>query len=335
MQATRAFLRKARAGDRFDREKASEPTQRDLSNYVYQTVDDLLDFITLDRAKQLQTELWMAGSFERNKARKTVMKTARNWVDEVLLYDAPLFYARKLEVTQQEKDILESLLAEWTAFDDHVDVAEAVNRVNAMATFDAAANFLYSKLGFPEIDFNLRNPQIIERLEQRSTHYIDFFVRNIEDTKETILAHFIENGQGPVNQEFMDALKETIGPGRPVRDRAGNIVGWTRGNPVTDYAAKRFAWTECGVIQMDATQEVVQRSMIPIKEWSGVPGKDSRHFDKLDGAVRKKNDTFYVNGHTAWGPYDTLRLPIREYIQCKCDLFFDVPENWEPDWTGE
>lgn len=309
LKEAQKFIRMARAKARFDRDDQMQGLKSDLETFSANVTDSLIDFLKADnRAERLQDALFRNGSLDKTLEFET--KTIKLSCCSEVRY-------LTLKVTDEELEILETLLAAWTLDMDMEETLRAIAAVRSFETFNAAANFVYGQLGLVTMDFELRTPGILEALDRRvDDFYIDFGVDQIEETKRVILEEFIAHGRGPINPSFYTRIAET----------SGRRAGWQ---------AVRFARTETGVVQMLAHKEVYTRNQVPRKRWITTYSEDTRHHGVAPTEPIPREDYFYVNGHYTWGPL--LFGVAKEDINCKCDLAPDVDDDFELDeqpWMG-
>lgn len=180
--ACRAFLSKAGAGKRFNREKAGKPffvAHRELA---------------LEGVAALWAHLEQTGGFDRIE-RHAALKT------------------KALAKALDEADIalIQELLAAFGwPLERLPEIAAKLTAENLPVIYEAAASFALGRLGADSFDFTLSNPAIRESLLARSAEAIFAQRRGIEEAMKTIVRQFVERGAIPHDPDFLAALREDL-----------------------------------------------------------------------------------------------------------------------------
>jgi hypothetical protein len=187
--ATAAYVRKAEAGKRFDREGQAEPLEKKMGAYWSKGTDAMFQYLSLHDAWakiQRQVQLRHAAS-QFSKAQ----------------------FAKSL--SKEDIDALKQLLSGFRYYDDVDKVMHEIIADTSFETFTAAAEFALKQIGLSASTFELKDENIRRELMDRTSAGIFATRNNIETTFETIIEHFYELGQNPYNSEFLADLKRDLG----------------------------------------------------------------------------------------------------------------------------
>lgn len=290
-QETARYFRKASAGQRFDRERAQLPLEKKITDYWRKGTDSMFAW------------LGMNGGWEKIQR-------------QVQLTHAAGSFAKSL--SDHDRQLLVDLLRGWGHYNDLDDRSAMIIKATSFDTFEDAARFALGQLGVKATSFELRDPQLQQKLLDRTGAAVFATRNNIESTFSTIIQHFYDLGQNPYNASFLADLKKDLGITR-------------------DYQAKRFALTETGIAAELAQAETYRRNGVTGKQWN-VTGDNTRAtHEELSGVTVGMDQPFDVGGNLADHPLDPT-LPAEELVNCHCWLSPVVNPDFEINpnsiWEG-
>lgn len=293
---------KKRTGDarrlrRLDRNRLAKPIETKIGNYFAEGDDKLLEFLTpkLDEIRAYFTDK----------------------------YPLKLMREKALKMSKIDPADFEALMRYLSGFDYYESADEFANRAikpQLISNFEQAARFALGKLGIVSTSFSLRNPGLLEALQER----VDFFPSTakvrIESAVNTLVNHFIEQGEAPYNSGFLRQLRTDLGY-------------------QSNYEAQRFAQTETGIITSKANKESFEKLGVKRKEWLiGIRNVRASHRAvRAISPVIDMDKKWRVGSGLADHPLDPA-LPPEELINCHCDMAPVIEDNYNiPDrpWTGE
>lgn len=223
----------------------------------------------------------------------------------------------KTTLTPAELKALQAMFADFAFLDEATQAKLAeLFATEAITSYNQAAAFALAKLG-AAVEFNLVNEAIKDAILARDAFLLEATGRQYTNGLTVILDHFYENGENPLNTQFLDEIQAAM-------------------NYRTRNEAARFAMTETGSATARAQFEAYEKSGVQGKTWAHLGIGDVRPAHvALNGVSVGINETFSVNGYAAQHPRADS-LPVGEVVNCHCDvdptLGGVLPEAV---WTGE
>lgn len=287
----------ARRLRRLDRNRLAKPIETNIANYFAEGDDKLLEFLTpkLDEIRAYFTDK----------------------------YPVKLMREKALKMSKIDPADFETLMRFLSGFDYYESADEFAKRAikpQLISSFEQAARFALGKLGVVVTSFDLRNPNLLDALQERVDLFPSTAKVRIESAVNSLTNHFIEQGQAPYNPSFL----------REIRDDLGYQ---------SNYEAQRFAQTETGVITSKANHASFEKMGVKKKEWLiGIRNVRATHRAvRLYQPVIDFDKKWHVGDGWADHPMD-MSLPKEEVINCHCDMAPVIDESYNiPDrpWTGE
>lgn len=291
---------KKRTGDarrlrRIDRERLSRPIQTKIDDYFAEGDDKLIEHL------------------------KPKFDVIRAYFTDKY----PVKLMREKALAKIDPADFDTIMRYLSGFDYYESADEFANRAikpQLKSNFEQAARFALGKLGIVVTRFDLRNPGLLDALQER----VDLFPQSakvkIESAVNTLVNHFIEQGEAPYNSSFVRQLRTDLGY-------------------QSNYDAIRFARTETGVITSVANKASFEKNGVEKKEWlTALIGVRATHRNvRLMQPVIDMNKKWRVGDSWADHPMDPS-LPPGEVINCRCDMAPVIDESYNiPDrpWTGE
>jgi hypothetical protein len=287
-------IRKVRRARRFDRVRAARPLNERMREYWDDSIDALFDYMA-------ETEGW-----EKLHRHVQVQIAAEEAAVEKALSD-------------EDVRVLVSLLSSFGYFADESERAEAIVKATAFATYEKAAEFALGQIGVRDVQFELRNPKLMENLLDRREAVIFANRSHMDQVFSTITKHFYELGRNPFDKEFLSQLRKDL-----------------RYN--TTWEAKRFSLTETGITAELAQIETYRQNGVQRKRWNILGANTRPTHEALDGVEVAIDEEFDVGGYPADHPLDPS-LPAAELVNCHCWMSPVVDDTYQIDpervWTGE
>ncbi len=292
--ATQVALLKAEPR-RFDRESAAGPLAADTEEWFVEGIEALL------------AHLEATDGFEaiRNHVAVQQPEVQKAGLEKAL--------------TDADRALIERLLAGLGYLEDSPKRAAELMAEHPVATFEAAAEHALTNLGLAGIDFELKNPAILEALRGRSSAAIFAGRNGIDDAMDTIVRNFFDLGSNPFDDALLADLEKSL-------------------KFDARWKAKRFALTETGISAETAQIETYRRNGVERKRWN-INGVNTRaSHQALNGVIKTTGEKFDVGGNPGDHPLDPA-LPAEEIVNCKCWLSPVIDDEFEiaPEsvWRGE
>jgi hypothetical protein len=287
----------ARRLRRLDRQRLARPIETRIGDYFAKGDDKLIEYLTpkLDEIRAYFTEK----------------------------YPLKLMREKAVKMSKIDPADFEALMRWLSGFDYYESADEFAKRAikpQLISSFEQAARFALGKLGVTVTSFNLRNPNLLDALQERVDLFPSTARVRIESAVSTLTSHFIEQGQAPYNSSFLRQLRADLGY-------------------QSNYEAQRFAATETGIITSKANHVSFEKLGVKRKEWLiGIRNVRATHRAvRLYQPVIDFDKKWRVGDGWADHPMD-MSLPKEEVINCHCDMAPVLDDNYNiPDrvWSGE